>query len=395
MSDTIPTTSTDEVQDQKEATQQEPTLSSISTPKKELTIPVPNTKDLLKAGVQFGHETKRWNPKMKKYIFGEKNNIHVIDINQTENKLKEAVEFLRDAASRGNVLFIGTKRQASQIIKEEAIRVGAYFINMRWAGGLLTNFSVVKKSLIKLTSLEQNFEEGIEDRTKYEVSRMKKEWQRLDRLYSGIKNLSEKPTAAVIIDTNFEKSAVKECKKIRLPIVALADTNSDPDNANYIVPANDDAIGSIKLLIKTLADGVLAGNKGNGIKHVLKNYVEMEIKITKPKLTSGEEDKVSVIQAGESTREEDQNQIDRNIPQMKKTRIRTKGILEKVKDDAESVKTRTVNKEEGSKKIKAEAPSKVILEKPAIVKAKTEKVVKEKEVKKDTSKKSTPNKTKK
>lgn len=299
---------------------------------KKTSVSMPDTKELLKAGTQFGHETKRWNPKMKKYIFGEKNNIHVIDVDKTVEGLKKASDFLSEASANGKILFVGTKKQASDIVREEAIRSGAYFIDARWAGGLLTNFKMIKESLNKLNSLETMFEEGVQDRTKYEVSRMKKEWQKLNRLYSGIKSLSTKPSAVVIVDTNFEKAAVKECKKISIPVVALIDTNSDPETADYVIPANDDAINSIKLVLHTLGDAVLAGNKGEGVAHSLKDYSRVEVKITKNIVN---EEKAAEIVGGEASTEPSTT---KTTVQPKATRSSSKGILERVKDEADKEK---------------------------------------------------------
>ncbi len=330
-------------------------------------VAIPTIKDLLKVGAQFGHETKRWNPKMGKYIFGDKNKIHIIDINKTEEKLKESTAFLVDAASRGNVLFVGTKRQASLIVREEAIRAGAYFITVRWAGGLLTNFPVVKKSLNKLNALEKSFEEGVEDRTKFEVSRMKKEWQRLDRLYSGIKALNDRPTAVVVVDANFEKSAIRESRKMRIPVVGVVDTNSDPDTVDYIVPANDDAVGSITLMVKTLADAVLAGNKGNGIKHHLKDYDKAEIKITKKEVIKEEVATVSVpetdggAQFGMGRQDNRASEAPRPAARGKKV----KGLLERAKEDAVKKKTDTSTSLSAGSRDQVSEEKKPVAKKPA------------------------------
>lgn len=304
-------------------------------------ITMPEAKELLQAGAQFGHETKRWNPKMRKYIFGEKNNIHVINVDKTLEGLSSAANFLSEASAKGNILFVGTKKQASDIIKEEAIRSGAYYIDERWAGGLLTNFKMIKESLNKLNALEKMFEEGVQDRTKYEVSRMKKEWAKLNRLYSGIKALSSKPTAVFILDTNFEKAAVKECKKISIPIVAIVDTNSDPDLADYPIPANDDAIKSLKIILKTLGDAVLAGNKGEGVKHDLKDYSKVEVKITKNTVTD---------ESGAELLSDDVNTQDAPKVVSKPVRVRaSKGILERVKEEADEKKKAKTEKKTAKK----------------------------------------------
>lgn len=306
-------------------------------------VQMPDAQELLKAGSQFGHETKRWNPKMRRYIFGEKNNIHVIDVSKTLESLEKASSFLVDAASRGNVLFVGTKKQASDIVKAEAIRSGAYFIDTRWAGGLLTNFKMIKESLSKLNSLERMFEEGVQGRTKYEVSKMKKEWAKLNRLYSGIKTLSAKPTAVVVLDTNFEKAAIKECKKISIPVVALVDTNSDPDSADYPIPANDDAISSITLIMKVLSDAVLAGNGGNGVKHDLKDYSKVEVKITKKEVEN--EKMTEVISGIENESSLRENSKETKVVKTKPSKS-SKGILERVKEEAEKKKESEKKKKE-------------------------------------------------
>jgi small subunit ribosomal protein S2 len=312
--------------------------------KKSVGLVMPSTQELLGVGLQFGHESQRWNPKMSKYIYTAKSKIHIIDIHQTEQKLKEAAEFIKEAASKGNVMFVGTKKQASEIIKNEAIRSGAYFISSRWAGGILTNFNIVKKSLTKLESLEKSFEEGVQDRTKYEVSVMKKEWERLNRLYEGIKTLSAKPTAIVIVDTRFEKAAVREARKLNIPVVALIDTNCDPDTADYIIPGNDDAIGAISLVLKTLADAVIAGNGGNGIKHKLVDYSKVEIKITRTESLTDSKELVEAPALDDSkSTPTTVSAKDVRKPINRKTKV--KGMLEMAKEKA----SKTTEKKEVKK----------------------------------------------
>lgn len=321
-------------------------------------VKVPDTKELLKNGVQFGHESKRWNPKMAKFIYSQKGGIHILDINQTQKRLEEAAAFLAEAASKGGVMFVGTKRQVSDIIKDEAIRAGAYFINNRWAGGLLTNFSIVKKSLDKLNALEKAFEEGVEDRTKYEVSRMKKEWERLDRLYSGIKGLTDKPTAVVIVDTNYEKSAVRESRKMGIPVVALVDTNSDPDMSDYVIPANDDAIGSVKLIVSTLADAALQGNKGKGIEHKLVDYSKVEIKIKRN--TDVSEDEVQQVELANESQSQPEAPRKTKAP-ARSSKGKVKGILEMAKEDkSKAVVIKKSKSEKSAKEEKAPAKAKLV-----------------------------------
>lgn len=244
-----------------------------------LNFEVPTIKDMLKAGSQFGHQTKRWNPKMKPYIYTEKGDIHIIDLNQTEKLLQKALEFLVKAASEGEIVFIGTKRQAVEFIVSESDRSGSHFIIHRWPGGFFTNFKMINRSLKRLNELESDFERGIEGRTKYEISLMKREWERLNRLYQGVKKLESKPKAVIIVDPNYEKNAIFEAKKMGIPIVAIVDTNANPDGINYVIPANDDAINSIKLFMKAFADAIIQGNGGKGVKYQNKDYAKMEIKI--------------------------------------------------------------------------------------------------------------------
>ncbi len=349
-------------------------------------VKLPTAQELLQAGAQFGHQTKRWNPKMGKYIFGEKNHIHIIDAEKTIKGLEDAVKFLEEAASKGGILFVGSKKQASELVKEEAVRAGAFFINKRWAGGLFTNFAKIKLSLNKLRGLEKGFEEGVKDRTKYEVALMKKEWQKLNRLYSGIKTLETKPTAIVVLDTNFEKSAVKEARKVGVPVVGIVDTNCDPDMVDYVIPANDDAIKSISIVLKTLGDAILVGNKGAGVKHELKDYSKVEVKITKANEVE-EEAKIIISDNGEVAPETLTMQptvINKSITQKPSTKT-NKGILERVKEEAEEKKAPKKDHAKGQagKTVKKEA-------KPAKVEKKEVKKTVKKEEKKPAAKKAAP-----
>lgn len=254
-------------------------------------VEVPDVKEFLKAGVQFGHEIKRWNPKMRDYIYGEKNNIHVIDISKTLPLLDNALKFITESARKGPVLFVGTKRQATDIVREEAIRCGAFFIDHRWPGGLLTNFEIIKRSLNTLQKLEKDFEEGVHGRTKYEVAKMKVKWERLARLYKGIKTMTRYPSCVVVVDARYEMGAIREAKRLKIPVISIVDTNSDPTIVDYVVPGNDDAIRSIKLFMKLFADAVLVGNGGHGIKHNLKDYSKVEVKLIKEEEKNQEESK--------------------------------------------------------------------------------------------------------
>ncbi|MDD5422632.1 MAG: 30S ribosomal protein S2, partial [Candidatus Omnitrophica bacterium] len=220
-------------------------------------------KNLLEAGVHFGHETKRWNPKMKKYIFGEKNGIYIIDLSKTEECIRKACDFLRSiATSGGYVLFIGTKKQAQDIIKEDASRCGMFFVNQRWLGGMLTNFQTIKKSIKRLTEIERLKEDGtLAKLSKKEASKLNKEMFKLNKNLEGVRAMDKLPKAVFVVDSKKEDIAVKEAKLLKIPIIALVDTNSDPDMVNYIIPGNDDAIRSIKLVTGIIADSLMEGKR--------------------------------------------------------------------------------------------------------------------------------------
>lgn len=218
-------------------------------------------KELLEAGVHFGHQVKRWNPKMKKYIFGERNGIHIIDLQKTVKAVEEAYEFVKSVAQEGKpILFVGTKKQAQDAIEEEAKRAGAFYVNQRWLGGMLTNFSTIKKSIEKLRKYERMKEDGTFDRLpKKEVAKLTKEIEKLQKYLGGVKDMETLPGAVFVVDPKKEKIAVHEAKLLGIPVVAIVDTNCDPDEADYVIPGNDDAIRTIKLLTSKIADAVLDG----------------------------------------------------------------------------------------------------------------------------------------
>ncbi|MFN3632180.1 30S ribosomal protein S2 [Exiguobacterium profundum] len=221
-------------------------------------------KQLLEAGVHFGHQTRRWNPKMAKYIFTERNGIYIIDLQKTVKKVDEAYNFVRElAAEGGNVLFVGTKKQAQDTIKEEAIRSGMFFINERWLGGTLTNFSTIKQRINRLKQLEKMEEDGtFEVLPKKEVIILKKEMTRLEKFLGGIKDMPGVPDALFIVDPRKERIAIAEAHKLNIPIVAIVDTNCDPDEIDYVIPANDDAIRAVKLLTSKMADAIIEAKQG-------------------------------------------------------------------------------------------------------------------------------------
>ena len=225
---------------------------------------VVSMKQLLEAGVHFGHQTRRWNPKMARYIFTERNGIYIIDLQKTVKKLDEAYMFVRDlAANGGNVLFVGTKKQAGDSVREEATRAGAYYVNARWLGGMMTNFKTIRRRIDRLAQLRKMEEDGTFDRLpKKEVSKLNLEIEKLEKFLGGIKDMKKLPAAMFIVDPRKEKSAVAEAKKLGIPIVAIVDTNCDPDEIDYVIPGNDDAIRAVKLLSATMADAIIEGRQG-------------------------------------------------------------------------------------------------------------------------------------
>jgi small subunit ribosomal protein S2 len=218
-------------------------------------------KDLLEAGVHFGHQTKRWNPKMKTYIFGERNGIYIIDLAKTARLFREAEQFITTLASDGRtVLFVGTKRQAQDAVAEEAQRCGMFFVNQRWLGGLLTNFTTIQRSLGRLRDLEAMETDGRYDSlSKKEISQLEKEKRKLQKNLEGIRNMSRLPDALFVVDTRKEKIAVDEARKLKIPVIGVVDTNCDPDEVDYVIPGNDDALRAIRLFASRMADAVLAG----------------------------------------------------------------------------------------------------------------------------------------
>ena len=220
-------------------------------------------KSLLEAGVHFGHETKRWNPKMKKFIFGQKNGIYIIDLEKTQDALIKACEFLKKIASAGSyVLMVGTKKQAQDIIKDEALKSGMFYVNQRWLGGMLTNFQTLKKSIRRLEDLERMKADGTFAKlSKKEASKLNKEMFKLNKNLEGLRAMDKLPKAIFIVDSKKEDIAVKEAKTLKIPVVALVDTNCDPDLIDYVIPGNDDSIRSIKLIVGLVAESLVQGRK--------------------------------------------------------------------------------------------------------------------------------------
>ena len=221
-------------------------------------------KQLLEVGVHFGHQTRRWNPKMAPYIFTERNGIYIIDLQKTVKKVDEAYDFLRSVAEEGkSILFVGTKKQAQEAVKEEALKSGMFYVNERWLGGMMTNFATIRKSINRLKELEAMEEDGtFEVLSKKEVLALKREQEKLEKSLGGIKDMEELPGALFIVDPRKERIAVAEAKKLNIPIVAIVDTNCDPDEIDYVIPGNDDAIRAVKLIVSKMADAVIEANQG-------------------------------------------------------------------------------------------------------------------------------------
>ena len=225
---------------------------------------VVSMKQLLEAGVHFGHQTRRWNPKMAPYIFTERNGIYIIDLQKTVRKLEEAYMFVRELAENGEtILFVGTKKQAQESIRDEALRAGVHYVNARWLGGMLTNFRTIRQRIDRLTQLRRMEEDGTFDALpKNEVIKLNLEIERLEKFLGGIKEMKKLPGALFVVDPRKEKIAVAEAKKLGIPVVAIVDTNCDPDEIDYVIPGNDDAIRAVKLISATMANAYLEGKQG-------------------------------------------------------------------------------------------------------------------------------------
>ena len=225
---------------------------------------VVSMKPLLEAGVHFGHQTRRWNPKMAQYIFTERNGIYIIDLQKTVKKLEEAYDYVRElSANGGTVLFVGTKKQAGDSIREEAERAGAYYVNARWLGGMLTNFETIRKRIRRLEQLRKMEADGTFERLpKKEVVKLNLEIEKLEKYLGGIKEMNKLPTAMFVVDPRKEKIAVAEAHKLGIPVIAIVDTNCDPDEIDYVIPGNDDAIRAVKLISSTMANAIIEGHQG-------------------------------------------------------------------------------------------------------------------------------------
>ena len=239
---------------------------------------VVSMKQLLEAGVHFGHQTRRWNPKMATYIYTERNGIYIIDLQKTVKKLEEAYNFVREiSANGGNVLFVGTKKQAQDAIKEEAARCGGYYVNARWLGGMLTNFRTMRSRIDRLAQLKKMEADGtFAMLPKKEVIKHQGEIAKLEKCLGGVKDMKKLPGALFIVDPRKERNAVLEAKKLGIPVIAIVDTNCDPDDADYVIPGNDDAIRAIKLISSIIADGIIEGRQGEQLTEAAEVKAEAE-----------------------------------------------------------------------------------------------------------------------
>ncbi|MBN2097778.1 MAG: 30S ribosomal protein S2 [Candidatus Omnitrophica bacterium] len=275
-------------------------------------------RQLLEAGVHFGHQTKRWNPRMKSFIFGERSGIYIIDLQQTAQRLKTACDFLQDLTERGEyILFVGTKKQAQESVAEEAQRCGMFFVNERWLGGTLTNFATIRKSVERLQELEKKAaDENSAALTKKEKALLEKEIGRLRKKLSGIVQMKKLPNALVVVDPKKEESAVREAKRLSIPVIALLDTNCDPTDINFPIPGNDDALRSIKLVVSLIADSVLSGRQ---------SY--LQIKKTKKEAEEKEQAKAQAVSADKPEDETEEliiEDAERKIKETKEQQLKKK-----------------------------------------------------------------------
>ncbi len=266
-------------------------------------------KQLLEAGVHFGHQSKRWNPKMKKFIYSSRNDIHVIDLHKTIPLIEKAYNFVKDVvAKNGTVLFVGTKKQAQESIEEEAKRCGMFYVNQRWLGGTLTNFKTLKKNIAKMKEIEKMETDGIFDKiTKKEVASIKREYGKIMKGLGGVREMVSMPSILFVVDSKKEIIAIKEAKRLEIPIVGVVDTNCDPEEVDYPLPANDDAIKSIKLLTSLMADAVLAGRQVLKPNEISSEEIAVPVEIEEAEVL-GQEEQMEAIAAAKLKLEEEQEQ---------------------------------------------------------------------------------------
>jgi small subunit ribosomal protein S2 len=279
-------------------------------------------KQLLEAGVHFGHKTSRWNPKMKKYIFGQRSGIYIIDLEKTEDSINKARDFLLQVTSQGaSILFVGTKKQAQEVILQEAGRCGMYYVSERWPGGLLTNFSTIKKSITRLKDIEKMREDGtFEKLTKKEIASLQKELDKLKKSFSGIVQMDNLPKAIFIVDTKKEETAVKEARRLSIPIVGLIDTNSNPDLIDYPIAGNDDATKSIQIVTRLMADTVIEGRK-RFLSYLSQEGVQVKTEEGGASISPGEETGIKAVEEiVETGKPEDKDATPQRRPRMKGSR---------------------------------------------------------------------------
>ena len=315
---------------------------------------VVSMRQLLECGVHFGHQTKRWNPKMKRYIFTARNGIHVIDLQQTLNLIKDAYSIIKNTVEkRGSILFVGTKKQAQEAIKDEAERCSMPYINHRWLGGTLTNFSTIRRSINKLKEFEQMKDEGTLDAlSNKEVSRKTKSYNKLAYNLNGIKNMIQTPSLLFVVDTKKEQLAIDEAKKLGIPIVGVVDTNANPVDITYPIPANDDAIRAVKLICSIIADAVLKGQENQISEEELNSITEETFKKANPSEETSKQTKTAKTPKETKEKKETKSKIDKAAKE-KKEKVE-KAVKEK-KEKAEKKETKTkVEKAAKEKKEKAE-----------------------------------------
>lgn len=281
-------------------------------------VEIPELEKFLNAGSHFGHKSSRWNPKMKKFIYTERNGVHIIDIIQTMKLLKETLKNIQDASDKGNVLIVGTKGQAATAIRKMAEEVGAFYIDTRWPGGLFTNFEVIKRSLDKLMTMEETLARGAEDLVKKEQLLMAREVVRLNAVYSGIKFMDRLPSLMIVIDSRMEKNAIKEARTAGVPVVALLDTNCDPDLVDFPIPSNDDSIRSINLFVELFGQAIVGGRKANSLKSLRRDYYAkldytkkayQEEQERRRAMEEAEKERMKALRSGEKTEKDDSKPV--------------------------------------------------------------------------------------
>ena len=297
-------------------------------------------KQLLEAGVHFGHQTRKWNPKMKKYIFTARNDIHIINLEQTSEQIDKAYQFVRDVVASGkNVLFVGTKKQAQDAVKEEAERCGMYYINTRWLGGCLTNFKTIKSRIERLNKLNQMEKVGEFDLLpKKEVTLLKAERDKLEKNLGGIKEMRDLPGVVFVVDPNVEHICVNECKLLNIPMVGLVDTNGNPDHIEYVIPGNDDAIRSVKLIASAIADAVIEAREGVSLKKDDSQDEDIDIE----KVLAETKPNLEIAEAGEENRSKKPN---KKKPAKKKSEVKKENKEESAETKIETAEAKEVKGE--------------------------------------------------